>query len=143
MMLTVGGKKLGEVVEKISWSGDTKQVARKLSFTIAKKDSDHYLPKVTLNEGDEVLLQEDSGKPLFGGILFDIDKSGSANVATYLAFDLMFYINNSDISKIFNTTPESIAAAICTELGIPFGGAAKTGITVYMPCLGKKPMKQL
>lgn len=138
IQLIVGNKDLSEVVEKITWSGDAKQVSRKLSFSIVQKDSDHYMPKVTPSEGAEVLLQDENGRVLFGGILFDIDKSGSANTVSYLAFDLMFYINNSDISKVFNATPESIAAEICTELGIPFGGAATTGLTVYIPCLGKK-----
>lgn len=138
IQLIVGNKDLSEVVEKITWSGDTKQVSRKLAFTIAQKDSDHYMPKVTLSEGDEVLLQDESGRVLFGGILFDIDKSAVANTVSYLAFDLMFYINNSDISKVFNAKPETIAAEVCTELGISFGGAATTGLTVYIPCLGKK-----
>ena len=50
----------------------------------------------------------------------------------------MFYINNSDISKIFDDTPEAITAWICSHLGVPFGSAAPTGIKVYLPWLGKK-----
>lgn len=50
----------------------------------------------------------------------------------------MFYINNSDVNKVFDDTPEAITAWICSHLGVPFGSAAPTGIKVYMPCLGKK-----
>ena len=50
----------------------------------------------------------------------------------------MFYINNSDISKVFDDTPEAITAWICSHLGVPFGSAAPTGIKVYLPWLGKK-----
>lgn len=136
--LIAGNKDLTEVVEKITWSGDTKQVSRKLSFSIVSKDTDYHLPKVTLNSGEDVVLCDVAGRVLFGGIIFDVDKAASANTTTYLAFDLLFYVNNSDISKVFNDTPEAITAQVCSELGIPFGSAVPTGLTVYIPCLGKK-----
>ena len=135
--LIVANKDVSQVVEKITWSGDTKQVARTLVFTVATKRSDRFLPKVTINEGDNVLFKSD-GKTLFGGPVFDVDKSGSGNVVTYTALDLMFYINNSDVNKVFDDTPEAITAWVCANLGVPFGTAAPTGIKVYMPCLGKK-----
>ena len=135
--LTAGGKDLSQLVEKVTWSGDSKQVARKLAFSIATRSTDRFLPKVTINEGDSVLFR-DGDRTLFGGPVFDIEKSASGNLTTYTAFDLMFYINNSDISKIFDDTPEAITAWICSHLGVPFGGAASTGIKVYLPCLGKK-----
>ena len=45
-------------------------------FTVANKDSDRFLPKVNINEGDQVQFLED-GKLLFSGPVFDIEKSGS------------------------------------------------------------------
>mgnify|MGYP005761004677 CR=1 FL=1 len=136
--LNAGGKQLAEVIEKVTWSGDSKQVARKLVFTVANKDSDRFLPKVNINEGDQVQFLED-GKLLFSGPVFDIEKSGTGNVVTYTALDLMFYITKSDINRVFdNETPEAITSWICSHLGIPLGSAAVTGIPVYMPWLGKK-----
>ena len=135
--LTAGGKDLSQLVEKVTWSGDSKQVARKLAFSIATRSTDRFLPKVTINEGDSVLFR-DGDRTLFGGPVFDIEKSASGNLTTYTAFDLMFYINNSDISKIFDDTPEAITAWICSHLSVPFGSAAPTGIKVYLPWLGKK-----
>ena len=35
--LNAGGKQLAEVIEKVTWSGDSKQVARKLVFTVATR----------------------------------------------------------------------------------------------------------
>lgn len=67
--LNAGGKQLAEVIEKVTWSGDSKQVARKLVFTVANKDSDRFLPKVNINEGDQVQFLED-GKLLFSGPVF-------------------------------------------------------------------------
>lgn len=138
MKLLTGGKDISELVESISWSGDTKQVARKINFTIAKNSKDVSFPKVVINEGDEIIMRNDSNENIFGGIIFDIDKTASSNVVTYLAFDLMFYVNNSDVSKVYEGLPENITKEIAAELGIECGEIAATGVSVYMPCLGKK-----
>lgn len=138
MKLLTGGKDISELVEKITWSGDTKQISRKINFTIVKNSRDSTIPKVEISEGDEVLMQDDRGKNIFGGIIFDIDKSASSNTVSYLAYDLMFYVYNSDISKVFDGTPESITREICADFSIDCGNIAETGVHVYMPCLGKK-----
>lgn len=138
MKLLTGGKDISELIETIKWAGDTKQVARTIQFTIAKNKKDKEFPVVVINEGDEIIMQNDSGKDIFGGIIFDIDKSASSKVETYLAYDLMFYINNSDINQLFDGTPETIVPGICTELGIECGTMAATGVQVSMPCFGKK-----
>ena len=122
MKLLTVGKDISELIEQIKWSGDTKQVARTIQFTIAKNKKDKDFPTVVIDEGAEIIMQDDSGK-----------------VETYLAYDLMFYINNSDVNKIFEGTPETIVPGICTELGIESGTMAATGVNISsMPCFGKK-----
>lgn len=138
MKLLTGGKDISDLIETITWSGDTKQVARTLKFTIAKNKKDKNFPAVVINEGDEIIMQDDAGKDVFGGIIFDIDKVASSKVETYLAYDLMFYINNSDVNQLFDGTPETIVPGICTSLGIEAGVMAFTGVHVSMPCFGKK-----
>lgn len=138
MKLLTGGKDISELAEQIKWAGDIKQVARTIQFTIAKNKKDKDFPTVVINEGDEIIMQDDCGKDIFGGIIFDIDKSAGSKVETYLAYDLMFYINNSDINRLFDGTPETIVPGICAELGIESGVMAATGIHVSMPCFGKK-----
>ena len=91
MKLLTVGKDISELIEQIKWSGDTKQVARTIQFTIAKNKKDKDFPTVVIDEGAEIIMQDDSGKDVFGGIIFDIDKSASSKVETYLAYDLMFY----------------------------------------------------
>lgn len=137
MILQASGLNISELVEAITWSGDTRQVARKLTFTIASKHTDPYLPKVDLNEGDPVTLDTDDGVPLFLGVIFDIDVTASAAVTSYMAYDLLWYILNSEISQVFDASPEAIAGQVCGELGVPLAGAAPTGIHVYYPCLSK------
>lgn len=137
MKLLTGGKDISELIEKITWSGDTKQVARTIKFTIAKNKRDKDFPVAVINEGDEIIMQDDGGKDIFGGIIFDIDKSATSKVETYLAYDLMFYINHSEINQIFDDTPENIIPGICATLGIESGAIAATGVHVSMPCFGK------
>lgn len=138
MKLLTEGKDLSELIETVTWSGDTRQVARTLKFTIAKNKRDENFPIVVINEGDEIIMRDDAGKDIFGGIIFDIDKAASSKVETYLAYDLMFYINNSDVNQLFDGTPETIVPGICESLDIEAGPMAATGIHVSMPCFGKK-----
>ena len=138
MKLLTGGKDISELIEQIKWSGDTKQVARTIQFTIAKNKKDKNFPTVVINEGDEIIMQDDGGKVVFGGIIFDIDKSASSKVESYLAYDLMFYINNSDVNKIFDGSPSEITHEICAELGIATAAMPSVDIHVSMPCFGKK-----
>lgn len=134
--LIANNQDITQIVEKIVWSGDTKEVARKLLFTVVCKDTDYYLPKISIKEGDFVILNYDDNT-IFGGILFDIDKAGSSNTISYTCLDNMFYINNSEISKVFDTTAELIASDVCAELGLDFGYAEPTGINIYLPAFGK------
>lgn len=135
--LVAGKYDISKLVDKITWSGDTKQVARELSFAIPRMESDKQLPKAAINEGDPVTLQVD-GKELFYGVVMDIERNVSSYTVSYTAFDLLWYVNQSDVNHVYSDTPERITASICAELGVPLGSAAKTGISVYMPCLGKK-----
>lgn len=137
MRILVRDKDLSELVETITWSGNSGQVSRKLEFTIAKNSQDASFPSVTINEGDQVLLQEDAGKYVFGGIIFDIEKTASSNLVRYLAFDLLFYVNGSELTKDYNGFPEDIAREVCAELGIPAGNMAATGVAISNPCVKK------
>lgn len=135
--LVAGKYDISKLADKITWSGDTKQVARELSFAIPRMESDKQLPKAAINEGDPVTLQVD-GKELFYGVVMDIERNVSSYTVSYTAFDLLWYVNQSDVNHVYSGTPESITTRICAELGVPLGSAAKTGISVYMPCLAKK-----
>ena len=142
MRLITGGKDISELVEKITWSGDTKQVSRKLSFSIVKNIRDSNFPQVTIAEGDEVIMM-DGDTPVWGGIVHDVDRTASSSTTSYVAFDLMFYVNNSDISRVFDTTPENVVRELCTEFQITPGGVAETGLQVYLPCLGESAYKAI
>lgn len=43
IQIVVNSRDITQIVEQVTWSGDTKQVARKLAFTVARRESDPYL----------------------------------------------------------------------------------------------------
>lgn len=131
MQLIVGNYDISELIESITWSGDTSQVARTLKVSAVRKEG------FKVKEGERIVLKEKK-KIIFSGIIFDIDRTASSFVEQYLAYDLMFYINNSDINARFKGTPESITTQVCNLLAIRTGRLAKTGIQVSMPCFGKR-----
>lgn len=136
--LEVNSQNLSELVESITWTGDTKQVARKLSFSLVQNATDKHIPKLKIAEGDKVQFYDDKGSCIFNGVLMTSNKKASSNTISYNATDYMYYINESEISKVYESTPEQITSLICADLGIPFGGAVATGIKVYLPVIQKK-----
>ena len=144
MKLLTGGKDISQLIEKITWSGDTSQVSRKINFTIAQNKKDTLFPNVSIDIGDEIIMQDNEGNNIFGGIIFDADKKGSSKTVSYLAYDLLFYVNQSDVNMVFSGTPESIVTQICQKLDIPCGELAPTnGVVVKSPCFGKKAYKAI
>lgn len=137
MTILINNRDLGELIETITWSGDDKQVSRKLEFSLASNPQDNMFPRVEINEGDQVYLKSDTGVILFGGVIFDIDRTASSNLVKYLAYDLMFYVNNSELTKDYNAVPEDIARDVCAELKIEAGNMAPTGIVVSNPAIRK------
>ena len=137
MRILVRDKDLSELVESITWSGDAGQVSRKLEFTIAKNGQDPNWPNVTINEGDQALLMADDGTCVFGGIIFDIERTASTNQARYQAYDLLFYVNGSELTGDYHGTPEDIAREVCASLGITPGEMAATGLVIANPCVKK------
>ena len=48
MKLLTGEKDISQLIEKITWSGDTSQVSRKINFTIAQNKKDTLFPNVSI-----------------------------------------------------------------------------------------------
>lgn len=130
MRLYTAEKDYTDTVTGLKWSGDTREVARKISFSLP---GDIKLPA----EGDGIYMSKDNGKELFYGILLEVEKSGSEKTVSYLSYDLMFYINKSQVNRVFSGSPENVVRTVCRDLDVPCGDCAVTGMSVYFPCLGK------
>lgn len=138
MQLLTNGKDIIELVQSITWSGDTKSVSRKISFSIYQNDIDKLMPTVSIKNGNDIIFKDDNGKTLFGGVIKKKKKNSANKTYTFLAYDLLYYVNKSTVSKIFESTPEAITKSICNDLNIPVGDIAKTYVKVYYPCIDKK-----
>ena len=121
MRLLAKDKDIINLVQDLSWSGDTKAVARSLQFTYYQNPHDEKLAKIILEPGNEVILQDDKNKNLFGGVVWTVERAAASGMISVTAYDLMFYINKSEISRIFNNTAEQITRTICNDLGITRG----------------------
>ena len=137
MELLTSGKNIIELVREITWSGDTKEVSRKISFVIYQNELDKLMPLINIKVGSDIIFKDDNGKAIFGGVIKKRDKKSAEKSYTFLAYDLMFHVNKSEISKIFDSTPEAITKNICSDLNIPTGNIEKTNVKVYYPCINK------
>lgn len=136
MQLWINGKDVTNLIETINWSGDEKQVSRKISFTALYQKNNPQIKKLSVKLGDVVQLKS-SQKIYFLGIVFTVEKSAKSEMRTYEAKDFLMYICNSDIYRKFNGTPASITKKVASELGVDVGTLANPDITVKMSCLGK------
>ena len=73
-----------QIVEAITWSGDYKQAARTLEFTILSNKQDSNIPQVDIQEGYMAYLFEDD-KELFRGFIYAIEKT--KDTTSYIAYD--------------------------------------------------------
>lgn len=116
-----------ELVLRCTWSGDIKQVARKLELSLAVSEANRYLPQVYIDLGEMLLLEGDEGRELWRGYVFTKNKSLSGTEMSYTAYDGLIYLTKSKISKNFkNMTAEQITKLVCTEFGVPVGSLAST-----------------
>ena len=76
--LNAGGKQLAEVIEKVTWSGDSKQVARKLVFTEAnyKTSLQNMVDRVLITDkdGNQIGVVEDTAAQQKYGVVQTVYK---------------------------------------------------------------------
>lgn len=145
MKLIINNRNLSQLCSKMIWSGDEFNVVRKLQFDVAWSKVDYYLKilNVEIKEGDTVFFKTDEDKILFRGVIIDISHSESGSSLSFTAFDYMFYVNNSDINLVSDSTAENITAQICSQLGIKHGSLAQTNIQQYQAFLSVKAYKAI
>jgi uncharacterized protein YrzB (UPF0473 family) len=129
---------LTSLVQKYVWSGDYREAARRLEVSVTTSATDTNLPTVTVDTADMLVLFGDDGNELFRGYVFKKTKSVTGNELSLTVYDGLIYLIKSKFSKVFlGVTAEQVAAATCSELGVPAGDFAKTGIPQSFPHLAK------
>lgn len=107
-----------DIVESLNWSGDYKQVARKVSMNIVVSPSDHYLPRVNIAMGDMIQVFID-GKEIFRGYVFFKEKSIDSSQMSVTVYDGLIYLLKSKATyNVKGETPGALTERICKEFGI-------------------------
>lgn len=124
-------KDISNLIFALTWSGSRLQAARKLEFDYVQDDRDANIPQIVINNGETVFGYDDAGALVFRGNVFDVEKDRKRGNVHIVAFDNLFILTKSRTTRKFtNVTPEAVAAAICTELGIKPGNFAATNTPV-------------
>ena len=118
-----------QVVQKVTWSGDYKQAARKLEFSIISCKYDKEIPQVDIQEGYMVYFYEDD-KELFRGFIYSIDKDTSST--SYMAYDHAQKLVNIKVNYNFkNKTAQQITTQMLNDYskyGLKKGTIVSDGI---------------
>lgn len=115
------------LVTTITLSGDYQQCARTLEFGLASSATDGYLPRVSCELGNSVVLL-DEGRTLFDGFVITRQKGSSASAINVTCFDRGFYMRRNLASyKFKNQTADAVARRICKDFGIDIGELAAPG----------------
>lgn len=129
---------LTTLIQKLTWSGDYREAARRLDVLVTTSATDTNLTSVTIDTADMLLLFGDDGKELFRGYVFKKSKSITANALTLTVYDGLIYLIKSKFSKIFlGVSAEQVASSVCAFLGVAAGEFAKTSIPQSFPHLAK------
>ena len=119
-----------DIVSTITWSGSAYSAARSVEFTLLNPAGDKHFSIPTPSLGDVIKLYDDS-KLLFYGKLIRRSRTGEAGTASFLAYDLLWYLlKNKGTYKFKKKKPEQIARLICKDLKIKTKNIAKTNVII-------------
>lgn len=121
---------ISDVIVSVSWSGDFRQVARKLEIRIAVSPTDAFLFQPFIDLGNMLKLLTDDGTELFRGYVFYKEKVSSNPEMQIIAYDGGVYLLKSKMTFNFQRmSPEQITRRVCSEVGVPVGSLVSTGTT--------------
>lgn len=131
MIILHKDKDISQYVSAMSWGGSRSEMARKLELKIVNAPLDHNVEKLDIALADPIYLFEDDGTTeLFRGFVTEREASSTTGTVTYVAYDILFYTLKSKATYNFSSkTAEAIAQMVCTDLEIPVGSLATTGIS--------------
>lgn len=120
---------LSELVQTMSWSGSVRQTARELSATLAVPRDGSVTPPA-LREGAYLTLRR-AGETVFTGPLLTATTSSQDCLVDVSALDRgRFLAGNEGWYSFSGVTPETAAAAIARDYGIPVSALAAAGVRV-------------
>ena len=141
MEITVNGKNISAWVEKVTWSGDCSQIARKLSFTYAFTREDSNIPLIVVENGAHIAAYD--GKLIFLGVVISTSRQEAGVTISVNAVDMAWYMGKVKTYGVYQGTPAEIASAVCSEYGITVGGVLGKGTATEIISTGDKTIYQI
>ena len=141
MVITVNGKDISAWIEKVTWSGDGSQIARKLSFTYAFTREDSNIPLIIVDNGNQVAAYE--GGLIFLGIVIQTSRKESGVTISVNAVDLAWFTGKVKAYGVYRGSPAEITAKVCGEYGIPVGELLGGGTPTEIISTGDKSIYQI
>lgn len=130
MVILHGAQDITEFISSMSWGGSRQEVARKLELKVVNAPLDPNIVPPQLELASPITLFDDNGAELFRGIVTDREASSVTGTITYIVHDILYYTLKSKATYNFSgKTAEEITAMVCSDVGIPVGNLASTGIS--------------
>ncbi|WRS27210.1 hypothetical protein U6B65_12885 [Oscillospiraceae bacterium MB08-C2-2] len=125
-----------QLIPAVSWSGDYKQAARTLDFTLLCSASDHTIPTVECPLGAGVQLIE-GGEALFDGFIISRTKNTENSQINISCFDRAFYLKRNKVMKKYTAArPEGIIRELAEEFGFKLGYIEPVNMQISRNFLG-------
>lgn len=130
MIVLHNGRNVTDYISVINWGGSKSEVARKLELTVINAPNDKNIPVLVMGLADTVSLFEDDGATeRFRGFITDREASSVTGTVSYTAYDILYYATKSKGTYNFSGKPaEAITQMVCSDVGIPVGSLASTGL---------------
>jgi hypothetical protein len=122
---------ISNLVPTATWSGDYKQAARQLNFSVTNTPTDCCLPKVQIVAGSLIRLYDDNGIERYRGYVFCAERKRSELSIDATTYDGLTYVARNKATYNFkNMSPEAITAKLCADFGVPVSALAATGVPI-------------
>lgn len=142
MNITVNGRDISGWIEKITWSGDISQIARKLSFTYACSREDSNIPYIVVDNGDTVSVTYGDSL-IFLGVITSLSRQESGITVSVNAIELSWYTGKVKTYGVYQGSPAEIAAQVCGEYGIAVGSLLQGSTVTEIISTGDKTIYQV
>lgn len=121
-------RRITDILLNWSWSGDKSTLVRQLVAEIVFDESTG-LPVPQM--GDAVMMTDDSGNPIFDGVVLRRSAGSEETSMSFTCFDRGIYCRRNDGTyKFRDATPESITRQVCADYELPIVSLPSTGVKI-------------
>ena len=121
-------RRITDILLSWSWSGDKSTLVRQLVAEIVFDESTG-LPVPQM--GDAVMMTDDSGNPIFDGVILRRSAGSEETSMSFTCFDRGIYCRRNDGTyKFRDAAPETVTRQVCADYEIPVASLPRSGVKV-------------